>query len=225
MARRDLDDSAPNLFDLGPDGRPQPEDTIEPAPHPNWWSTLQRRRTELAVVATAFVVAVVVAYLVGAAHDHSTSTGPSTAASTSADGAPSGSLLAPALTLVQTGAQCATQTGGQLELGIEVANRSAAALQLTSVDPVLPLGGLRADVESLGACGQVGPAPAAAGASIAAGATAWISSVFDVLETCPQALPVQFAIDYLQGSRAARVTLGGFSDLGGVSYSGCAAGP
>lgn len=214
MRRRDdRDNRAPTVFEVTLDDQePVAPDTIES--RPQWW---QERSGELAVVGVLLLAAVVVGYLIGSAHRPSTA--PPAASSSSSSPAltnPSGRLA-----LVETGSHCADQIGDQLELGIEVANRSAGLVSLAEVDAVLPLGGLHVSRQSLGPCGGLGQARPITGALVPVGGTAWISVVFDVLVTCPTPLPVQFNVQYTQGQRTGTASLGGFADLDGVIYSGC----
>ncbi len=110
-----------------------------------------------------------------------------------------------------------------MQLGAEIVNKSTSAVTLTGFDAVLPLGGLRAAKTIVGTCGQLQQTKAVAGTVLAAGASTWISVTFDVLVSCPKPLPVQFNVQYAQSSAASSVTLGGFPDLGSVTYSGCQA--
>jgi len=48
---------------------------------------------------------------------------------------------------------------------------------------------------------------------------------FDVLVPCPGPLPVLFSVTYAQAGKVAVANVGGFSDLGDVSFTGCSASP
>jgi hypothetical protein len=220
--RGDSDDPAPAVFEvtlddqtlIEPTGSP---DTIQSRRQSQWW---QQRSGELGVVGVLILAAVVVGYLIGSAHRSSGSatSAPSVAPSSSS---PVPAAVGAGAVLVDTGARCADQVGDQLELGIEIANRSGASVRLGQVQSVLPLGGLRFSRGSLGPCGGLGLVQSIPGATVQAGSSVWISAVFDVLLTCPTPLPVQFSVDYSQGQRTGTASLAGFADLGGVSYSGC----
>lgn len=197
----------------------------EPLDPPHQFGSWRARRNEYLGAAVILVVAVVVAYLLGAHQSRSDGSG-----STKSDGrssAASGSR--PAITgtigpaIAQGDGLCATQLGAQLQLGAEIVNKSTGAVTLTGLDAVLPLGGLRASKTVVGTCGQLLLTRAVAGTVLAAGASTWISVTFDVLVSCPKPLPVQFNVQYAQSSAASSVTLGGFADLGSVTYSGCQA--
>jgi hypothetical protein len=220
--RDDSDDPAPAVFEVTlDDQQPTAPDAIESRLRPQWW---QQRSGELGVVGVLLLAAVIVGYLIGSAHRPSgsssaASSAASSVASSSSSPPPSNALAGAAL--VETGAHCADQVGDQLELGIEIANRSAGSIRLAQVEAILPLGGLRVSRQSLGPCGGLGLARSIAGATIPAGSSVWVSAVFDVLLTCPTPLPVQFNVSYSQGQSTGTASLGGFPDLGGVSFSGC----
>lgn len=55
--------------------------------------------------------------------------------------------------------------------------------------------------------------------------TTWLRMTFDVLVPCPAALPVEVNLRYAQAEKVAVTPIGGFADLGDVSYTGCSAGP
>jgi hypothetical protein len=128
----------------------------------------------------------------------------------------------PALT--QATGTCSSQSGRELQLGVQVTNGSAAEIELGLVHAVLPLGGLRVISQQWAPCGalDVGQVPAALGA----GNSTWFSLTFQVLDNCPGALPVQFTVDYTTAGASAAASLPGFPDLSQVPYTGCAgAGP
>jgi hypothetical protein len=216
--RGDSDDVEPAVFEVTlDDQQPTAPDTIESRPQPQWW---QQRSGELGVVGVLVLAAVVIGYLIGSAHRPSGASSAVTSVASSSSSTPPSTVVAGAA-LVDTGAHCADQVGDQLELGIEIANRSAASVRLTEVDPVLPLGGLRVTRQSVGPCGGLGLTQPIAGATVRAGSSVWVSAVFDVLLTCPTPLPVQFNVAYSQGESTGTASLAGFADLGGVTYSGC----
>jgi hypothetical protein len=124
----------------------------------------------------------------------------------------------PALT--QATGTCSSQSGRELQLGVQVTNGSAAEMELGLVHAVLPLGGLRAISQQWAPCGalEVGQVPAALGP----GSSTWFSVTFQVLVKCPGPLPVQFTVDYTSAGKSAAVNLPGFPDLSQVPYTGCA---
>jgi len=192
---------------------------------PHQFGRWRARRNEYLGAAVILVVAVVVGYLLGAHQSRSDGSG-----STKSDGrssAASGSRSAITGTtgpaIAQGDGLCATQLGAQLQLGAEIVNKSSSPVTLTGLDAVLPLGGLRATKGIVGTCGQLQLTRAVAGTVLAAGDSTWIAVTFDVLVSCPKPLPVQFNVQYAQSSAASSVTLGGFADLGSVTYSGCQA--
>ena len=129
--------------------------------------------------------------------------------------------------ITMTGNRCAVQRGHALQLGVEVVNQSGRAVALRQIEPVLPLGGLRAVASRWGTCGalpELGPGPHQA-AALGPGATGWLTVTFDVMAGCPQPLPVQFKISYAQAGRLVTAELPGFPDLGQVQYSNCGTKP
>ena len=129
----------------------------------------------------------------------------------------------PALT--QDVASCATQTGHELQLGVQVSNQSTETILLRSVRAVLPLGGLKPLAVVWGPCGslQTGPLGAGTDDTLQPGATTWLTVIFRVQVRCPAPLPVQFSVGYLDHGRSVSARLPGFPDLGVVQYTGCGA--
>jgi hypothetical protein len=152
---------------------------------------------------------------------------PAATASSSSTSAASVSSGGP--TLAQTGNVCSAQQGGTLQLGIQVANDSAAPLTLSQVGVILPMGGLRMTGSTWGPCDELNAGPHNGGAPqgsepdqyLTPGATGWINVTVKVLVRCPTALPVQFTVGYVQHGKLGTVQFPGFQDLGLVSYSGC----
>jgi hypothetical protein len=123
--------------------------------------------------------------------------------------------------IVDAGNRCAVQLGHTLELGVEIVNQSNGTVALRQIEPVLPISGLKAVASQWGTCGAltgVGPGQPTA---LGPGATGWLTVTFDVMVACPQPLPVQFRISYMQAGRLEVADLNGFSDLGQVPYNNC----
>jgi hypothetical protein len=123
--------------------------------------------------------------------------------------------------IVDTGNRCAVQLGHTLQLGVEIVNQSDRTVALRQIEPVLPIGGLTAVASRWGTCGAltgVGPGQPTA---LGPGATDWLTVTFDVTVSCPQPLPVQFRISYVQAGRLEVADLNGFADLGQVQYNSC----
>jgi hypothetical protein len=189
------------------------------------WSSVRRRlpvpRWPSRAAAALLVAAGLVAGLVAgyAAGDHRAAGGPapgltpylpSQAAQLAVGGAPLGQ-----------GPACSAQVGSDLELGFQVTNVSASPVTLRRVLAVPPIGGLRALAQSWGPCGEL-PAPEATiTVTLAPGASTWFTVTFKPLIRCPQPIPVQFTVDYVQRGRPAAAHLPGFEDLSRVPYSGC----
>jgi hypothetical protein len=161
------------------------------------------------------VVAALVGYLVGRAHQ----TTPATPAAPAPSAPPSSAAAEDAVPLTLTGKRCSVQTKDRLQLGIEIVNESPAAATLRKIDAVLPMEGLRARATSWGACGQLSSASGADSFRLAAGATTWMSIAFEVLAACPGALPVKFTVQYEQGGSSGTALLAAFPDLGDVPYT------
>ncbi len=117
---------------------------------------------------------------------------------------------------------CSTQSGRELQLGVQVTNESAAAVRLGQVHTVLPLGGLRAISQQWAPCGAIGVGQGPA--SLGPGDSTWFSVTFHVLVGCPGPLPVQFTVDYSSAGVSAAASLPGFPDLSQVPYTGCTGG-
>lgn len=177
-------------------------------------SRTPRRRS--GVVAT---VALAVAALIGAFWFGARLSGAPPAARPSATAATG----LPALTTGEN--RCSAQIGDQLQLGIEVVNRSDAAATVLSASPVLPMGGLRAAARSWRSCGSAAAADDPTPHDLPARASTWLTFTFDVLEYCPAPIPVSFVLAYSQSGRADTAQLAGFNDLADVPYTGCSARP
>jgi hypothetical protein len=124
-----------------------------------------------------------------------------------------------------TGNRCAVQLGHAVQLGVEVVNQSDGTVALRQIEPVLPLGGLKAVASRWGTCGALpelgrGPGPGQAMA-LGAGATGWLTVTFDVMIACPQPLPVQFKVIFAQAGRLVTAELAAFPDLGQVRFNNC----
>jgi hypothetical protein len=125
--------------------------------------------------------------------------------------------------IIDTGNRCAVQLGHALQLGVEIVNQSDRAVALRQIEPVLPLGGLKAVASRWGTCGALGPGGPAP--SLGAGAAGWLTVTFDVIVSCPQPYPVQLKISYVQAGRLVTAELDGFPDLGQVHYNNCGTNP
>ena len=164
-------------------------------------------------LAAGLVIGLVGGYTAGKQHGRPPISG--TAASSAALTEPGTAALA------QTGAECSSQTGRELQLGVQVTNQSATWLTLRYVKAVLPLPGLRAVAVRWATCGAVQDDPVVPGNQVAPGAIAFFTVTFQVLASCPGALPVQFTVGYSQNGHVGSASLPGFPDLSHVPYSGC----
>ena len=131
----------------------------------------------------------------------------------------SGTVFSSGPALTQSTGTCATRSGRQLQLGVQVTNESAKPIMLGKIRTVLPLGGLRVIAQQWAPCGATGAVQVPA--SLWPGDSTWLSVTVQVLVTCPEPLPVQFTVGYTWAGEAASANLPGFSDLGQVPYPGC----
>ena len=121
--------------------------------------------------------------------------------------------------IAATGNRCAVQQGTRLQLGVEIVNRSGAAVTVHPARVVLPLGGLRVRAQTWGSCAQLSSTPGGTDRSVPPAGTTWLAIAFDVLVPCPAPLPVQISLDYAEGRRTGVVDLLPFPDLGDVRYT------
>jgi hypothetical protein len=126
------------------------------------------------------------------------------------------------LALTQNPGTCSVQAGRDLELGIQVTNRSGETVLLESVKP-LPLvpGILKVLSWRWDPCGfdddEIVPDTVALGP----GETTWVTAVVQPLIACPAPAPLQFQVTYSLNSQQSTSNLPGFADLSAVHYSGC----
>jgi hypothetical protein len=194
---------------------------IEMGGHPPRWPWGTARGPAISVVLAAFAAGLLLGFAGG--HLQAGANGrPGRGAASATTVFPAGGTA-----ITMTGNRCAVQLGHALQLGVEVVNQSDRAVALRQIEPVLPLGGLRAVAsrwETCGALPELGPGPHQATA-LGPGAIGWLTVTFDVLVGCPQPLPVQFKISYVQAGRLVTAELPGFPDLGQVQYSNCGTTP
>ncbi len=128
--------------------------------------------------------------------------------------------------IVATGRSCAITKPGpggkaDLELGTEIQNRSGHSVTLETPGVGLPMGGLQvAEPPTLRACGEL---PGITETVLSTGEGSWLSVRLHVPGgACPAALPVLFVVNYLAGADGhGQASVGGFNDLGKVSYPTC----
>jgi hypothetical protein len=171
-------------------------------------------------------IAVAVLVLAGVVAWQLHSSGPSgPTASGAASAAPtmsaaaSSSVTSALGTLVDDGNRCFAERAEHLQLGIELTNGYSVPVLITGVRVDLPLGALREASTTFTPCRSGQPVTPRV---LDAGNSVWVSAVFDVEVACPAFAPVLFAIDYIVDTQRLTTVPSGFSDLGQVSYSGCA---
>ncbi len=124
--------------------------------------------------------------------------------------------------IAMTGARCAVQIGPNLQLGVEIMNETGKPVRLGAINPMFPLGGLRAISSGIGTCGALPTIDVAGSASLSPGDTEWIHTTVAVRESCPEPLPVWFRVGYDSAGRSADAVLASFPDLGPVRFKRCA---
>jgi hypothetical protein len=202
-----------------PGGAGDPE-VIEWGGHRARWPWSGARPPAISMALTALVAGLLLGFIGG--HREATANGGPARAATSA-----ATVFAAGDPLIDTGHRCAVQLGHALQLGVEVVNQSDRAVALRQIEPVLPLGGLKAVASRWGTCGALpepgqGPGQATV---LGPGATGWLTVTFDVMVSCPQPLPVQFKISFVQAGRLVTAEFAGFPDLGQVQYNNCGTNP
>jgi hypothetical protein len=133
-----------------------------------------------------------------------------------------GTVLTGGLALTQDTGTCSVQSGRELQLGVQVTNRSAEPIGLGRIRTVLPLSGLKVVSQQWAPCGAIGAVQVPD--TLGPGDSTWLSVTAQVLVACPAPIPVQFAVGYTYAGEAATVNLPGFPDLGQVPYTGCRSG-
>jgi hypothetical protein len=195
-------------------------EVIEMGGHPPRWPWSGARGPAISIALTALAAGLLLGFIGG--YRQATANGRPARAATSA-----ATVFAAGDPLIDTGNRCAVQLGHALQLGVEVVNQSDRAVALRQIEPVLPMGGLKAVASRWGTCGaltELGPGPAQATA-LGAGATGWLTVTFDVMVGCPEPLPVQFNISYVRAGRLVTAEFAGFPDLGQVEYNNCGTNP
>jgi hypothetical protein len=133
-----------------------------------------------------------------------------------------GTVLTGGLALTQDTGTCSVQSGRELQLGVQVTNRSAESIGLRRIRTVFPLSGLKVVSQQWAPCGATGAVQVPV--ILGPGDSTWFSVTVQVLVACPAPLPVQFTVSYTYAGEAATATLPGFPDLAQVPYTGCRTG-
>jgi len=130
--------------------------------------------------------------------------------------------------ITMTGERCAVQVGNNLELGLEISNRTGRTVMLGAIRAMFPLGGLRAISSGGGPCGALPetwvtppltevPPPIL----LSPRQTGWIHITVAVRMACPEPIPVWFRVSYASAGKTGSTVLAGFPDLGPVPYRHC----
>jgi hypothetical protein len=140
-------------------------------------------------------------------------------------GAPSNPLAGVGPPIEQFPESCSTQTGSELQVGVEVENDSATAVNLVGVKTTFPTsnGVLREVSWMWEPCGAISYGLYQSTVDLEPGAGAWLSVTLKVNVPCPEPYPVQFSVTYIRSGTAGTAQLPGFPDLGSVPYNDCPA--
>lgn len=125
---------------------------------------------------------------------------------------------------------CPLRTDHQTTVSVSFVlhNPTSMRAEITRIDPVLPLGGLRltATTTRSGGCERPGPperrpGPADRTRSVAAGGRVLVTFRFTLPRICPTALPVQAMLRVRSSGVATTRRLPVVNDLAGVRYDTC----
>jgi hypothetical protein len=207
----DHDDSEIIQFGGLPVRWPFPEIRLPPA------ARLKPNRTSVAIALAMLAVGLLIGFFGGRltarhAQHKATSTLPVSAPVV----VPLGSAIA------MIGPRCATRTGNNLQLGLEIMNETERPVTVGAITAKFPLGGLRAISAGIGTCGQLPMSQLLPATSLSPGETEWIHiTVAAVRPGCVGSLPVWFKVGYASAGQTDSVTLAGFPDLGPASFGQC----
>ena len=222
-------DPADDLIEQGR-GRPgsyQPE-PVEPEPAegpPPWssrWSSAWSRLGRTGKLTAKLVVAALAAgllggylggYQVGDAHGRSLVPKPK----------PTPALEASSFGLAETGSQCTTALGPDVQVGVEVVNGTPGSIRLGAITANFPRGGLKVASSTWGPCGTVQGPSAAEYPVLPSGASTWLSVTATTAGECPAGLPVEYVASFSELGQTYTVALPGYVDLGSVQVKACAA--
>jgi len=205
-------------------GGPVPEDIVEQGSErgprftfPDW----RPSRAARILAAGGLLVGLAVGYAVGKQQSGHAQAAPRSTAFPMRQLPTATPFYGPALT--EESGTCSTQVGQNLELGIPVTNTSTETVLLHSVKPELHgFKLLKVLSWQWGPCGfNPDGLPSTAATLLLPGATTWLTVTVKPLVACPGPAPLEFIVTYSANQQNSSVPLSGFSDLTGVSYSGC----
>jgi hypothetical protein len=171
--------------------------------------------------AAAVAVGLVAGYVAG---DRHVLTPPGKSAGSAAPSAPASAATIPpgnSSPVSQGRTGCSTQTGHELQLGVQLTNESAAPVVLKTARFAVAVGGLKQVTWQWAPCGALPGGPGQAEEILPAGESVWLTGTFAVQVRCPAASSVQLTVGFITQGQAATVALAGFPDLSQVAYSGC----
>jgi hypothetical protein len=211
---------AEDLLAQGRDRPEGPEPEPEPVHRAPRWSPRLGRTGKLTakLVVAALAVGLLGGYLggyqIGDAHARGLIPKPK----------PTSALALSSFGLAETGAQCSTTLGRQLQIGVEVVNGSPAAIRLGALTARFPRGGMTATgATAWEPCGTLPNANAANGPVLPVGASTWLSVTVTTSGECPDGLPVEYVASFDQDGQTYTVALPGFVEMGTALLKGCPA--
>ena len=126
--------------------------------------------------------------------------------------------------LAETGSQCSTTLGRQLQVGVEVVNGSPGAMRLGALTARFPRGGMTpTGAAAWEPCGTLPYAHMARGAVLPVGASTWLSVTVTTAGACPDGLPVEYVASFNQHGQTYTVALPGYVEMGTARLKGCPA--
>ena len=210
---------ADDLIEQGRDGRRTGWPGQSRWQRPRWSPRLRRTaKVTGGLIAAALAVGLLGGYLggyqVGDAHGRSQVPKPR----------PTPALEVSSFGLAETGSQCSTALGKQLQIGVEVVNGSPAAIRLGALTARFPRGGMTATgATAWEPCGTLPNAHGGNGSVLPVGASTWLSVTVTTAGACPDGLPVEYVASFDQGGQTYTVALPGYVEMGTVKLKGCPA--
>jgi hypothetical protein len=132
---------------------------------------------------------------------------------------PTPALEASSFGLAETGSQCTTALGPDLQVGVEVVNGTPGSIRLGAVTATFPRGGMKVASSTWGPCGTIQGASSAQDALLPSGASTWLSVTVTTAGECPSGLPVEYVASFDELGQTYTVNLPGYVDLGSVQGS------
>ncbi len=205
----------------------QPDDLVELGQERSRLPELPRlpgwRPSRSAAVFAAVVLAagLAVGYAAGYRHLLAQPEKRATAAAPSASASAAVLPLADSSAVSQDRSSCSTQTGHELQLGVQLTNQSSVPVVLQTARFAVPVGGLKQVTWQWAPCGALPGGPGQADEILPAGTSIWLTATFAVQVRCPAASSVELTVGFITQGHSVTAALAGFPDLSQVAYSGC----